>query len=88
MKLRLKSLTKWVRRRYFGSAWYVKVKAGISAGELDIRHSGSIVSIRLARDNFQEDGHAEVSSITGVQERTALASAQRPVLANFRVGYE
>lgn len=84
----MKIKIKWLRRRYFGSAWYVKVNKGVTSGELDIRHTGSTNGIRLARDNFQEDGHAEVSSITGVQERTSPASAPGPVLANFRVGYE
>ena len=86
MTIKLKSRTRWVRRRYFGSAWYVKVKAGISAGELDIRHSGSIVSIRLVRDTIQEKANEHVDMDNS--RSTSTSSAARPVMEHFRVGYD
>lgn len=88
MNRRLKSRTKWIRQRYFGSAWYVKFNSGISAGELDIRHSGSIVSIRLVRDTFQEDEHERLCGIATVSRHPTADSAEGPVVEHFRVGYD
>lgn len=84
----MKIKMKWRRRHYFGSAWYVKGVQGIVAGELDIRHSGHIVGIRLTRDTFQEHAHEGLSSVAILPSGSTSAPTARTVLGDIRMGDE